>query len=172
MRELGRLKRDSEAREVLEREKADIERRRNMTEEERIEEDRRLGLGQFQEKEKRQWKFMQKYYHKGAFFMDADSLSKADENDVRKRKYDGATGEDQFDFEKLPSVLQVKNFGKKGRTKYTHLVDQDTSRIDGGLRIDRTVEEKMRSKLGGVGLIDRDRDRDRQKKRAALSFEE
>lgn len=29
-----------------------------------------------------------------------------------------------------PSHPQVKNFGRSGRTKYTHLVDQDTTSFD------------------------------------------
>ena len=45
---------------------------------------------------------MQKYYHKGAFYMDNTSLSK-DENDVRKKSYDEVTGEDKFNLGAIDS---------------------------------------------------------------------
>ena len=51
------MKRDSELREISALEKADLERRRNMSEEERLEEDKKLG--KFDEKDKPKWKFMQ-----------------------------------------------------------------------------------------------------------------
>ena len=50
-----------------------------------------------------------------------------------KRDFSGATLEDQFDKTVLPKVMQVKNFGRSGRTKYTHLVDQDTTKVRGFL---------------------------------------
>ena len=46
-----------------------------------------------------------------------------------KRDFSGATLEDQFDKTILPKVMQVKNFGRSGRTKYTHLADQDTTKV-------------------------------------------
>ena len=46
-----------------------------------------------------------------------------------QRDFSGATLEDQFDKTVLPKVMQVKNFGRSGRTKYTHLVDQDTTKV-------------------------------------------
>ena len=47
-----------------------------------------------------------------------------------KRDVAVPTLEDHFDKTVLPKVMQVKNFGRSGRTKYTHLVDQDTSQAD------------------------------------------
>ena len=123
IRELKRLKRDTDQRALLELEKADIIRRRNMTDAERFEEDTKLG--KFSVKEKGEYKFMQKYYHKGVFYMDETSLNNP--SDVRLKDYNAPTLEDHYNKSALPSVLQVKNFGKKGRTKYTHLNDQDTT---------------------------------------------
>ncbi len=41
-----------------------------------------------------------------------------------RRDVSAPTLEDRFDKTVLPKVMQVKNFGRSGRTKYTHLVDQ------------------------------------------------
>ena len=46
----------------------------------------------------------------------------------------------------LPKVMQVKNFGKRSRTKYTHLLDQDTTVSTGGFGGSAPI------KAGGMGL--------------------
>ena len=73
-RELLRVKRDADERTHYEEEQLEIERRRNMTDEERKRDDmRHKGKEQF--KEKTRMKFLQKYYHKGAFYQVRGHLS-------------------------------------------------------------------------------------------------
>merc|ERR1712013_786916 len=83
VRELKRLKRDRDEREELLKEQQELERMRNLTEEER-----RAEL-------------------------------KANPKIITNKATKGK-----------PKVMQVKNFGRSGRTKYTHLVDQDTTQFD------------------------------------------
>jgi len=123
VREMKRIKREKEERETAEKERQEIERRRNMTDEERKREDELLGkANEEKRKDRKKLKFLQKYYHKGAFYQDIES-------DKRDKVAIAAVGEDQFKKENLPKVMQVKNFGRSGRTKYTHLVDQDTTNV-------------------------------------------
>lgn len=73
---------------------------------------------------------MQKYWHKGAFFQDdADDAfaSTSKKLDILDRDYNAPTGEDKLDRTLLPEVMQVKNFGRRGRTKWTHLKNEDTT---------------------------------------------
>lgn len=155
IREIMRIKRDTEEREAMIREQEEVRRRREMTDEQRAEEDRKLGISREHTKEEKpKWKFLQKYYHKGAFFMDNSSIRNTE--DVRLKDYSAPTLEDRVDKEKLPQVLQVKNFGKRGRTKYTHLLDQDTTvqsnkRVD--VRPDRKVMDSYLNRMSGMKRI-------------------
>ena len=72
-------------------------------------------------------KFLQRYQHKGAFYMAEDEL---DAHDVRKKNYHLEARSSAVDISKLPEVMQKKNFGRKGNSKYTHMKDQDTGAMD------------------------------------------
>ncbi|KAH8035024.1 hypothetical protein HPB51_003865 [Rhipicephalus microplus] len=123
LRELKRVKRDKEEKEQYEKERMEVERMHNMTEEERRAELRANPRQVTNKASKGKYKFLQKYYHRGAFFLN-------EEDNVYKRDFSAPTLEDHFDKTILPKVMQVKNFGRSGRTKYTHLVDQDTTLFD------------------------------------------
>lgn len=123
LREMKRNKRDKEEREQREKEIQEIERLRNLAEEERRQELRLNPKIITNKSVKGKYKFMQKYYHRGVFYLDKDES-------IFKRNFATATLDDHFDKTILPKVMQVKNFGRSGRTKYTHLVDQDTTQFD------------------------------------------
>lgn len=147
LRELKRIKRDREEKEQAERERVEVDRLRNMTEEERRQELRQNPKTVTNKAAKGKYKFLQKYYHRGAFYLD-------EEDDVLKRDFAQATLEDHFDKTILPKVMQVKNFGRCGRTKYTHLVDQDTTQFDSPWYTDTANNIKFVSeKAGGMKQV-------------------
>jgi len=142
IRELKRIKRDKEEKESREHEKEEMDKIRNMTEDERREFVRRNPKVITNKATKGKYKFLQKYYHRGAFFLD-------EEEEVLKRDFSDATLEDHFNKTILPKVMQVKNFGRSGRTKYTHLVDQDTTESESPWFLETTQSLKFHAKIGG-----------------------
>lgn len=128
LRELKRVKRARDAIEAAEAEHEEIERRRNLTAEERDAEDRVHVEGQKAEREGRgEAGFMKKYYHKGAFFQGDDDETK----ELRERDLMGARFADETNRELLPEYMQIRDMtklGRKGRTKYRDLRSEDTGR--------------------------------------------
>lgn len=146
LRELKRVKRDRDEKDAMERERLEAERMRNMTEDERKAEARVNPKTITNKAAKGKYKFLQKYYHRGVFYLDEDE-------DVLKRDYSGATLEDHFDKTVLPKVMQVKNFGRCGRTKYTHLVDQDTTNFESGHRDNAAALKFHMERAGGMKQV-------------------
>ncbi|PIA54047.1 hypothetical protein AQUCO_00900550v1 [Aquilegia coerulea] len=127
LREIARIKRDRDDREALIKEREEIDKVRNMTKEERIEWERKNPKPLPPPKQK--WRFMQKYFHKGAFFQSDsdDRAATAGSDGIFNRDFSAPTGEDKMNKTVLPKVMQVKHFGRSGRTKWTHLVNEDTT---------------------------------------------
>ncbi|KAH9855748.1 splicing factor, Prp19-binding domain-containing protein [Lenzites betulinus] len=140
LRELARIKRDKEAALARELEREEIERRRALPEEQRLKEDLERAEKLRADKPKGQQKFLQKYWHKGAFHQDDEVLKRHD--------YTEAT-ESTMDISLLPKVMQVRNFGKRSRTKYTHLLDQDTTSSTGGFGGTGSLKAGGTSTAGG-----------------------
>ncbi|KAH6625326.1 splicing factor, Prp19-binding domain-containing protein [Boeremia exigua] len=127
LRELTRIKRARAAIEAAEAALAELERRRNLSAADRAAEDAAHIAAQEGERENRpKAQFMQKYYHKGAFF--AEELA---ELGLDKRDLVGARFEDQTDRSALPEYMQIRDLtklGKKGGTRYRDMRAEDTGR--------------------------------------------
>lgn len=121
LRELQRIKREWEKDALREEEEEERRKREAMTEEERLAVDSARADKTRKEKDENRGKmgFLDKYYHKGAFFQDLDI--------VNKRDYSGPT-EGAIDKSTLPKLMQKRDYGKRGQSKYTHLAAEDTSR--------------------------------------------
>jgi microfibrillar-associated protein 1 len=148
LRELKRIKRERTAIEEAEAERAEIERRRNLSASEREAEDRAFIEKQQEEKGDRgQMQYMQKYFHKGAFFNE-----ELKELGVDRRDLMGARFEDQTSRDVLPEYMQIRDMtklGKKGRTRYKDMKSEDTGRW-GDFGDDRPRRDK-----GDFGVDDR-----------------
>jgi len=95
-----------------------------MPESERLKEDLEYAEKTRKAKPKGKQVFLQKYHHKGAFYADSDILKKHD--------YTAPTEGTFTKMELLPAVMQVRDFGKMSRTKWTHLAKEDTTSFDAG----------------------------------------
>jgi microfibrillar-associated protein 1 len=114
-----------------------------MTEEERRKLDQEKQA-QWEATAKSQYKFLQKYYHKGAFYQE-------EHKDLLERDYAQVTGADRSDKDVLPEFMQVRNFGKKGRGKWKHLTAEDTTAFDYGWGSkDNALNQSKVAHMGGM----------------------
>ncbi|KAF2758955.1 hypothetical protein EJ05DRAFT_327478 [Pseudovirgaria hyperparasitica] len=127
LRELSRIRRDRARIEEYEAELAERERRRNMTAAEREAEDaERIARDKEDRSDKPQAGYMQKYFHKGAFFTDELAAQGLLDRDIM-----GAKFVDETNKETLPEYMRIRDMtklGKKGRTRYKDLKSEDTGR--------------------------------------------
>ncbi|KAF5094384.1 hypothetical protein D0Z00_003568 [Geotrichum galactomycetum] len=160
LRELARLQRDREALVAREREREELETLREGKTEQQREAEAIARQQKEQEEEERTKKqanedqssgnYMQRYYHKGAFFQEDEF--------IKNRDFSGAVEDDYRDKRVLPKALQARTSGEvglRGRSKYRSLAEEDTSR--GALWDVATRISRPRDRVSG----DRDRDYER-----------
>lgn len=156
LRELKRVKREREAIELAEKEREEVERRRNLSKEEREAEDKEFIDRQKEEQEnKGKMGYLQKYYHKGAFFQDDEKMEGLEKRDIMASRYQ----DDVTNRELLPQYMQIRDMtklGRKGRTKYKDLKSEDTGRWGqddsrGPGRGDRSTDERFKADRDGGG---------------------
>jgi len=154
-RELKRIKRDRDQREAAFKEREEVEMLRSMTEEERRAwELKNPKMESNMHKVNKKWAFLQKYYHKGAFFQEAsdDKFGTAGKSEIYKRDFGEAVEEEAMDKSILPKVMQVRRgqFGRSGRSKWTHLVNEDTTSWDNPWAYNDPLRSKYTSKMAGM----------------------
>jgi len=156
LRELKRVKRERETIEQAEKEREEIERRRNLSKEEREAEDKEFLEAQKEEREgKGKMSYMQKYFHKGAFFQEDAKAEGLNRRDIMGSRF----ADESSNRELLPEYMQIRDMtklGRKGRTKYKDMRSEDTGRwgmLDGRgpRKADGTFDERFMPDRDGGG---------------------
>ncbi|CAB9514182.1 micro-fibrillar-associated protein [Seminavis robusta] len=136
VRELGRLLEEIDRLRKKEQLEAEYRRRQQLTDEQAQAED--MASGRYQQpgsnrmhaaSDKDQPKFMQKYFHRGAYYMDEDEFEEGDVR-LRAKEYEQGVTESaksRGDIKNLPKVMQTKKFGRANQSKYQGLAKEDTS---------------------------------------------
>jgi len=126
LRELRRIKRDRLEREERDKELEEVERRRNMTEQEREEDNKRLDAMAPKKAEAKNFNFLQKYFHRGAHFQDKATDGS---EPIYLRDVHEPLASEQYDKNLLPKAMQLRRgqFGKMSQVKHTHLTAEDTT---------------------------------------------
>ncbi len=152
IRELKRIKKNFIEKQEKLNEKIEIERRRNLTDEQRQEENLKLGSDSTLKNFKSKIKFLQKYYHKGAFFQD-EAINNSEH--IYNRDFNLPTWEDSIERNGLPKILEKRrgNLFKKSQSKYTHLTAEDTTNFDPTFRIPENINNNILKKIGGYKKI-------------------
>ena len=158
LRELQRIARYKKERQDQEADRLEVERRRNLTDDQRKLENiqyelqrKEMGL----DKRKVKWNHMQTYFHKGAYFQETTEKGMESEA-LYRRDFGEATGADRTNKEMLPAAMQKRGdkFGKAGQSKHTHLTDVDTTYqkdTSGGLSENPFITNAARSNVANSG---------------------
>lgn len=148
VRELKRILRNKEELAEWRRKRGGEKEEKNETRED-VEDGRSEEIGNARREdeggEKSRPAFLQKYYKMGPFFLEKGDDGRFLE-DVYNRDYNKGTSEDVVNRKALPTPLQVRRgeFGKTGRSKYTHLANEDTTaRLASELRRDKELREVL-----------------------------
>lgn len=157
IRELKRIKRDKEERMARQSEMEWIEKRRSMTDAERMADDAELDQKVKRRDEVKQFNFLQKYYHRGGFFQDR---ARTGDEPLYLRDYHEPLEAEKFDKQMLPKAMQLRRgqFGKKGQVKHSHLTEVDTTDMSAAWSQNTKPIQRYQAKMAaasGVNEFDR-----------------
>lgn len=123
VRELVRLLDEWDREQTRIREEQELRRRRAMTDEERLQEDKAAGRYQRpgEKKETDGQLPNQRYYHKGAFYMDEEEWDASDIRHKADKYAQTATGDDRINQAAHPSTMRGKKSGLANKSKFKGL---------------------------------------------------